>query len=243
MSSTGSPVIQPDATTGGSETAVGTDAYTTFHGFAGVPGVIYYGSSSGWSVTATFTGMDPAKTYTFATTANRNDAAYTARISKYTISGIDAATNASTAGVTKTTTTITEDTSSFLTGYNTVNGYVARWTGIQPGADGSFAVTATFATTEYRAYAFSVFLLSEEITTTDPTISITGTLAPFSSTPGVASAEQSYSVSGVNLTTDLVITAPADFQISTTIGQRIWHNGELNPHQRDSGQHTHLCAL
>src|SRR5690606_16327911 len=46
---------------------------------------------------------------------------------------------------------------------------------------------------------------------TDPTIFISGTLGPFSSTIGIPSAEQSYSVSGLKLTGDLVITAPADF--------------------------------
>mgnify|MGYP000385061551 CR=1 FL=1 len=43
-------------------------------------------------------------------------------------------------------------------------------------------------------------------------------LAAFSSEPGTPSAEQSYSVSGSNLTDDITLTAPADFEISETSG-------------------------
>ena len=47
---------------------------------------------------------------------------------------------------------------------------------------------------------------------------MTGSLAAFSSQPGTPSAQQSYTVSGSNLTDDILITAPADFEISTTSG-------------------------
>ncbi len=60
-----------------------------------------------------------------------------------------------------------------------------------------------------------------EILTSTPTpiISITGTpLTAFSSVPGAPSAEKSYSVSGSNLTGNIVITPPADFEISLTSG-------------------------
>ena len=52
----------------------------------------------------------------------------------------------------------------------------------------------------------------------NPTITTVGTLSAFSAFPGVASAVQSYTVSGSNLAGDIVITAPADFQVSTTSG-------------------------
>ena len=211
----GDPQIQT-GTYGGAETASGTDAYTTFHGFADMPGVIQYGST-GWWVDVTFTGLDPAKTYTFATSANRAGS-YTDRISRFTLSDATTATNASTAGVTKKTTTFTEDTSAFNTGENTANGYVARWTGIQPGSDGDFKVRAQADTTVNQAYAFSVFMLQEEQEITGPTITTSGTLTAFSSNPGVASAEQSYTVNGYNLTEGITVTAPADFEVSLTSG-------------------------
>ena len=49
-------------------------------------------------------------------------------------------------------------------------------------------------------------------------IHIVSSLSAFTSNIGMPSAEQSYTVSGSDLTDDIVITAPADFQISTTSG-------------------------
>jgi uncharacterized repeat protein (TIGR02543 family) len=200
-----------EETTYGDDTAENTDAYNTFFAFTDIAGNMHYGDS-GWYVLLTFTGLDPAKTYTFATTANRNNSSYTSRISKFTLSDVDAATNASTSGV-----TVNDNLSvSFVTGYNTEDGFVARWTGIQPGPDGDFTVRVEADGSEYRAYGFSVFMLQEE--TTDPTITTAGTLNAFGSEPGTPSAEQSYTVSGSHLTDDIEITAPADFEISTTSG-------------------------
>lgn len=143
----------------GSEAALGTDAYTTFHGIVDSTGLIVYGSDSTWYVDLTFTGLDPAKTYSFATTANRNrnEADYISRVSRFTISDIDSATNASTSGVT----VIDPSQVAFSTGYNTVNGYVARWTAIQPGSDGDFKVRVQ-AHSGNKAYGPSVFMLAEE---------------------------------------------------------------------------------
>ncbi|NIQ91111.1 MAG: hypothetical protein GWN93_19710, partial [Deltaproteobacteria bacterium] len=56
--------------TGGYDTATGTDARNTFGGIADMCGTIYYGGD-GWWVDLTLTGLDPARTYTFATTASR----------------------------------------------------------------------------------------------------------------------------------------------------------------------------
>ncbi len=59
----------------------------------------------------------------------------------------------------------------------------------------------------------------EYTTSTDPMIVVSRTpLAAFSSQPGVPSAEQWYAVAGRNLTGDVVVDAPADFEISTTSG-------------------------
>ena len=52
-------------------------------------------------------------------------------------------------------------------------------------------------------------------TTTNPTIIVSGALSAFSAEPGVASAAQTYTVAGANLTADIVITAPTGFQLST----------------------------
>lgn len=170
LSTGGSGVVwQPSTDTGGSDPASGTDAYTTFHGLADMTGVLYYGStSSTWYVDLTLTGLDPSKTYTFATSAVRDGGStYADRISRYTISGIDAATNASTSGVT----VVDNETVAFITGTNYDQGYVARWTGIQPGADGEFVIRAQPHTTQYKAYAFDVFMVAEESDTPVSTVS------------------------------------------------------------------------
>ncbi|MGD0786120.1 MAG: metallophosphoesterase, partial [Sedimentisphaerales bacterium] len=163
---------------GGYDTAPGTDAYSTFHGIADMTGVIYYGTASGWWVDANFTGLNPNKTYTFATSAARSKSTtdgapgYLDRWTIYTISGIDSATNASTAG----TTEYLGDPLRvrFNTGNNHNEGYVARWTGITPGADGKFKVRAEASPDSNdpairKAYAFSVFMLREEPMSPDHT--------------------------------------------------------------------------
>jgi hypothetical protein len=199
------------ATSSGAYSNSGTDAYNTFNGRANMAGVINYASSNGWYVDLTFTGLDPTKTYTFATTANRADSGYTSRVSQFTISDITAATNASTSGVT----VVSNESVAFSTGYNTVNGYVARWTGIQPGSDGDFAVRTNaypFNST-YYGYGPSVFMLAEE--DLSPNITTSGALTAFTAMPGEESATQTFSVSGENLTQDITITAPEGFQLST----------------------------
>lgn len=157
----GTVVWQPGDTgdlfvTGGAGCNAGTDAYATFNGITDMRGVIYYGST-GWYVDLTLSGLNPAMTYTFATSANRNgSSSYSTRLSKYTLSGADAFTNASTAG-----TTMAGASTTFSTGLNTANGYVARWTGINPGADGTIKIRAEAGSSVNNAYAFSVFQLVE----------------------------------------------------------------------------------
>jgi hypothetical protein len=59
--------------------------------------------------------------------------------------------------------TVDGASATFNTGDNTANGYVARWIGIRPGADGSFTVRATHAPdaeSGNKAYAFDVFRIA-----------------------------------------------------------------------------------
>ncbi len=140
----------------GAEANAGTDAYTTFHDYVNMVGGIRLGSSDAY-VELTFTGLSPSNTYTFATSANRANSEYTDRITSFEISDADAAINASTSGV-----TVTDNQHvSFCTGYNTENGYVARWTGVNAGTDGDFTVRFSVTSGTY-AYGPAVFLLKEE---------------------------------------------------------------------------------
>ena len=204
FTSSGSPSVE----TQGAYSTTGTDAYTSFYNTANMAGVIRYGSSGYW-VDMTLTGLDPAKTYTFATTANRDGSTYASRISQFTLSGDDGAVNSSTSGVTANN----DHSVYFCTGLNTANGYVARWTGINPGSDGSFVVRVQEQTAGNSGYGPSVFMLQEEAAA-GPVISISGALSTFSTTPGMASATQTYVVTGRRLEENITINAPAGFEVS-----------------------------
>ena len=149
----GDVVWTPDPGSGGTDCAVGTDAYNTFGGIADMTGTIRYGSA-GWWVDLTFTDLDPATEYTFAASAARN--AYTDRLTVYTLSGADTYTNASTKGVD----VLAANKVRFNSGGNHNEGHVARWTGITA-ADGTFSVRAEAdpSSPGGRAYAFNVFML------------------------------------------------------------------------------------
>jgi hypothetical protein len=62
-----------------------------------------------------------------------------------------------------------------------------------------------------------------------PTISQSGTLSAFSACANVASAQQSFSVSGLYLSGNLVVTAPTGFSVSTTSGAGFTSSVSLTP--------------
>jgi uncharacterized repeat protein (TIGR02543 family) len=163
LTESGGVIWQPSSSSGGHDPDAGTDAYNTFHGLADMTGVIYYGSSAGWTVDLTFTGLDPGKVYNFATSAARcgSGGDYAQRKTIYTISGVDASTNSSSSGVD----VISPTSVAFVTGTNEAEGYIAQWTDIDPGADGSFVVRAEPHSSSpdggRKAYAFDVFMLQE----------------------------------------------------------------------------------
>ena len=158
VTTSGSVGVQDTSDYQGSIPNAGTDAYDLFNGKANIVGGIRMYNSSSSSVTLTITNLDPTKTYTFATTANRNNTSYTGRITRFTLSDVVSATNASSTG-----TTMNGLYTEFVTGYNTTNGYIARWENIVPDTDGDFVVTFTNVGTETTAYGPAVFYLAEEI--------------------------------------------------------------------------------
>ena len=63
-----------------------------------------------------------------------------------------------------------------------------------------------------------------------PVLTVTGSLTVFSSpSAGTPTAEQSYSISGVRLTGNVTITAPAEFEFSTTSGSGYVSTLQLTP--------------
>lgn len=116
------------------------DAAEIFGGIVNVAGNYQFDNVNDW-ITHRFTGLDPARTYTLAATANRGGVAgdYPTRFTTWSLQGAAGFANASSTG------TIADppgsaDAIRFSTGDNTVKGYVARWTGIQPGADGEIVL-------------------------------------------------------------------------------------------------------
>lgn len=103
-------------------------------------------------------------------------------------------------------------------------GLLARWglnegTGTVVGSTAGTTVNGTITGTGWSWVPGAPFNLSF-----GPTIVIGGSpLTGFTSQPGIPSAEQSYTVSGSNLNNDILVTAPADFEISTILG------GDYNP--------------
>ena len=148
----------------------GSDAEATFQGVIDLAGNMSYGDSPGWWVDLTFTGLNSAKRYTFAGTADRHGGTgYADRVTNWRILGAAAYTFASTKGTKK----VAEDAVEFSTGDNAA-GYVARWVNIQPADDGSFTIRTSHTVGEangglpgahaYKGYAGGVFLLAEQLT-------------------------------------------------------------------------------
>jgi len=132
------------------EPAAGTDAANMFSGYVGFRGSNNDGPGGGSievsgadHYTYTFTGLNPALTYNFAGTASRGG--YDDRWSTITLDGADAYTNAHSTGagvVDPGTSGLTDNQVGIHTGSNSTaaEGYIAYWTGIDPGDDGTISV-------------------------------------------------------------------------------------------------------
>jgi len=144
----------------------GTPAYDLFHDDSGnmivdlAPNHVAYGDT-GWWAEIRFTGLDAAKTYTFAGTAIRSSD-YPDRISLFTIKDADLYVNNSNVPAAHPDWR-TEDTTKLQAGDNRSPGYVVRWDGIVPGGDGDFTVRAEAAPESVggRAYPFGGFMLQQ----------------------------------------------------------------------------------
>ena len=86
---------------------------------------------------------------------------------------------------------------------------------------GSYAVVAN-ATGVSSGVNFS-------LTNLNPVITTSGTLSPFTTCAGTASAEQTFTVSGAGLSSNLDVTAPAGFEVSLTSGSGFATGVSLTP--------------
>jgi hypothetical protein len=130
----------------GAEIGASTPAGQIFNGkVAGQGKVIYYGNAGNWWFNVEFAGLDNNKTYEVATFTDRGNSNYdNKRWTLISLVGSDSSNYACSAGTGNYK--ISETAVSQDSGYNTIEGDVAKWTGIKPGADGKFSVNFTFAT-------------------------------------------------------------------------------------------------
>jgi len=117
------------------EISAGTDAANIFGGKVSTRTTVdAYNSGylGNWYVEVLLQDLDPAKSYNLAAVLDRGSTSYINR--RWTLISLldtDSSTYASSSGAYQVSAT-----SVSIDCYNTVNGYVAMWTGIKPGADG-----------------------------------------------------------------------------------------------------------
>ncbi len=147
----------PYGSNGGNFTNVNSDAYEIFDDLVDLTGVFELDEPD-WSHVLTFNNLEPDKKYAITLTANRDNINYLdQRFTKVTIEGAQSYRNLSSTGVV----VHSEASISFSTGYNTINGFVAKWTDILPGPDGSFSIVSAWDDNYpgAKGYAMSAFRL------------------------------------------------------------------------------------
>jgi len=117
--------------------ATGGDAKEIFDGIVDCAGHISYGTN----LTFTFSGLDQHRRYEVVLFGNRNEPAYTDRLTKFIISNVDTFVNDSSIGANIQTTSVTNDSTMITNGWNTANGFVARYTYVDPGTNGQIVIT------------------------------------------------------------------------------------------------------
>jgi len=121
----------------GADAADGTDGADAFSGIVDCRGLIQYAQAE---LILTLAGLDEAQRYELTLFGNRAVSSYGGRTTTVVLEGADAFQNRSSAGATVATTTQTDDTTTIVNGFNTANGFVARYDQIEPGSDGEIRV-------------------------------------------------------------------------------------------------------
>jgi len=125
----------------GNHPAEGTDAHGLFDGRVDCKSTVTYTSDDANDLVLTFTGLDPDMRYEFASYSDRGVPSYGGRLHYGTISDVASFENASSAGTQILTKDEANDTTQYVAGYNTQNGFVTRFINIDPGTNGTFLVT------------------------------------------------------------------------------------------------------
>ena len=128
----------------------GTDGYDLFEGYIDAAGNSHVTSTSDPAI-LTFSGLDPSLRYDIALLGNRAPVGAGSHETA-TLTGVEEGfSNISSDGTAISTATLTDDTTDFDTRGN-MAGLVARWTDINPGADGEFSVNLQAQQEQFVAY-------------------------------------------------------------------------------------------
>jgi len=185
LTSVTAQVINSGMTYGGSGPSAnftaGTDAANMFNGKVDMDNTVTYYGSAGWYCDVVFTNLNPSKRYILATTVDRGDLSpappggYANRWTVIRILDVDASTYAGSVAPPGDTTSLVKisETAVSLQSYQTVKGYIAKWTDINPGSDGDFTIHVTYATNSsewgstgqdgVKGYAPAGFMLQEVV--------------------------------------------------------------------------------
>ena len=101
-------------------------------------GVLSYGNSD---IHLKIEGLDPTLIYEIVLFGNRDRIEYSDRITKFCITGASTFTNLSSEG--SIFSGINDDTTAIRNGYNTLDGYIARFFAVDPGEDGEVEILVT----------------------------------------------------------------------------------------------------
>jgi len=167
---------------------------------------------SGWNTAADGSGTDKAVGATFAMPASATTLYAKWSVNNYTVTYDGNTNTGGTApavqnGNYNTTVTVPSEGTLTKTGY-TFNG----WNTATNGSGTSYAPGANYTIPASNSTLYAQWL------TNNPFIDPSGTLSALSTTYGTASSTTTFSVSGVNLTGDITVTAPAGFEVSTSAG-------------------------
>ena len=131
--------------TQGATSVFDTDAYDVFNGIIDATGVISYEGNE--PIRLTLEGLDPSLAYEIILFGNRDRSQYVARHTEVTLSGASTFTNSSSEGAERDGAHTT-----LRNGYNTPTGYVARYSEVHPGTDGTVAITCVGAGEDPKVY-------------------------------------------------------------------------------------------
>lgn len=170
-------VGQDTGASNGAMGASGTDAYATFNGKINAMGYLWYNDTTTSRARLTFSGLSASAVYEVSIFGNRAGN-YTDRYGITEIGSVDSYTNTSSVG-----STISGATTSIMVGNNTAAGYIAKYSAITAGVDGTFYIDVyggpTGAGNGHKWYANAVSL--SEVSVPEPAslsvLGLTGLLA------------------------------------------------------------------